>query len=308
MRIIGHQKQLFFLKKIVESGKVPHALLFCGQEKLGKKTIALEFISWLFSETSLNHPDFILITPPEKQSEEEPNSLQGNSAPTSASLHRQIQINQIRDLNWRLSLKPIKAKILVAIIDQAHLMTEEAQNCFLKTLEEPKTNSLLILITEHPNYLLPTIASRCEVIKFYPVKKKEIEDFLKEKGLAKEEITEITEASLGRPGIAIDLLENSEKLKERKQKIKELIKISNSPISLRFQYAKELSQNQNIKEILNIWLEYFRKLLISTMDKVSLEKMREIENILKNLQRTIFLLSTTNVNSCLALKILLMDF
>jgi len=290
--VIGHQKQIKFLQKMAESGEIPHALLFSGQEKLGKKTIAFEFISSIFGEPPASfaggrHPDFILVTPVVKESGE-----------------GEIQIDQIRELSWRLSLKPIKAKILATVIDKAHLMTKEAQNCFLKTLEEPKANSVLILITEHPYLLLPTILSRCETIKFYPVKNEEIKNFLKERGLSLKDIEEISEISLGRPGVAEEFLEDPEKLKAKKQRIKDLIKISRSPLFNRFQYAKDISNTPDLKDILNDWLFYFRNILISKSGNFALEK---VKNILNTLQRIIFLISTTNVNTRLALEMVLME-
>ena len=96
--IVGHRKQREFLKKIVKSGKIPHALLFSGPEKLGKKTLALELISSIFQEDHSQHPDFLLTDP----------------------IDNKISINQIRDLNWRLSLKSLKASFKTVIIDQAH--------------------------------------------------------------------------------------------------------------------------------------------------------------------------------------------
>lgn len=292
--IIGHKKQQYFLKKIVESKKIPHALLFVGPEKLGKKTMAWELISSVFKENLFRHPDFILITPETRHPKPERTSVRG-----------QIQIDQIRNLNWKLSLKPIGAPLLAAIIDKAHLMTREAQNCFLKTLEEPKGKTLLILITEHPNFLLPTILSRCQIIKFYPVIKDEIRNYLREKGLAKEKIEKIAEISLGRPGVAVDFLNNPQKLEQREKRIKELRKILNSPISLRFEYAKDLSQNQELKEVLSVWLSYFREGLVLGQNQAFTEKTR---NILNRIQETFFLISTTNVNTRLALEILMMEF
>ena len=135
--IIGHKKQQEFLERIIKEGS--RSLLFTGPESLGKKTVALAFFASLFEEKPLNHPDFILINP----------------------LEGKIRINQIRELSNRIALKPIKSPSFGVIIDQAHLMNKEAQNCFLKTLEEPKSNAILILVTEHPSFLLPTIFSRC---------------------------------------------------------------------------------------------------------------------------------------------------
>jgi len=304
--IIGHQKQLNYLKRMAESGKIPHALLFSGEAQLGKKTIALEFISWLFGGNPLLHPDFILIEPQEKHPEAERSSLRGSPAPSSALVRGQIQINQIRDLSWRLSLKPIKAKLKAVIIDEAHSMTPEAQNCFLKTLEEPKGNTILILITEKPNFLLPTIVSRCQIIKFYPVKKDEIERYLKnQEGLSKEEIEEILEIAQGRPGRAVELAFAKEKFEFYKKRTKELAKIFNSNLSSRFQYAKEISTKENLQEILEIWLNYFRNIFIKNCSTPS---AKHLGNILQQIQRTIYLISTTNVNPRLALEILMMNF
>jgi len=157
--IMGHQKQWRFLKQSVELNKLSHAYLFCGEERLGKKRIALEFVKLINGENfGLGHPDLILIEPERGE----------------------IKIAQIRELIQKLSLKPYSALFKVALIDQAHLMTKDGQNSFLKTLEEPKGRTLLILITEAPERLLPTIPSRCEIIKFSPVKEVEIKSYLRE--------------------------------------------------------------------------------------------------------------------------------
>jgi len=325
--LIGHQKQLNYLKKITESGKIPQALLFSGEAQLGKKTIALEFISRLFEEPDiskiLGHPDFILIEPQQKQ----------------------IQIDQIRELAFRLSLKPIKAQLKAVIIAECHSMTRDAQNCFLKTLEEPKGNTLLILVTDKPNFLFPTIISRCQIIKFYPVKKDEIKRYLKnQEGLSEGEIEEILEISRGRPGLSIELASSKDKFEFYKERIKELDEILNSNLATRFQYAKDLSGKTNLREILEIWLNYFRNIFIKNcssateLPKEAKVKMRtkfssptepqrgeggdegklrgrqtsstsleHLKNILQQIQRAIYLISTTNINPRLALEILMLE-
>jgi len=281
--IIGHKKQQEFLKKLTQAESIPHALLFTGSEKLGKKKIAFEFISSIFKENIFQHPDFTFI----------------------AAEQKQIKIGQIRDVNWKLSLKPVQAPFLAVVIDQAHLMTRQAQNCFLKSLEEPKSKAVVILITEHPRFLLPTIISRCQTIKFYPVQKKEIKDYLKTKDIKEEQIEEIVQICLGRPGLAVDFSQDLKKLEQRQKKIKELIEIISSPIAMRFKYAKELSESDELYETLSVWLSYFRKNLISDSDKFLRKKAREILN---RIQQTTLLLSTTNINTRLALEVLMMEF
>ena len=291
--IIGHQKQWQFLRKSLELGKRAHAYLFSGETQLGKKKFALEFAKLINGENfDFGHPDLILIEPYEG---------------------REIQIIQIRELIQKLSLKPYSAFLKVAMIDQAHLMNSEAQNCFLKTLEEPKGNTILILITEAPETLFPTIRSRCEIIKFYPVKISEIENYLESQGISKEKSKAIAKLSLGRPGLAIDFLTNPQKLENQKKVIEELIKISSgkTSLSLRFQYAKDLVMNPELSEILNIWLSYFRTLLLEQFLPPEVKKpeypFSKLKNIIKQIQNTIFLISTKNINPRLALEILMLE-
>lgn len=292
--VIGHQKQWQFLKQSVKLGKFSHAYLFSGQDKLGKRTIAYEFIKLFFgSDLTKPHPDFIFIEPTEKE----------------------IQIKQIRDLNWRLSLKPFSAPLKAVIIDQAHLMNTEAQSCLLKTLEEPRGETLLILISEYPEFLFPTIRSRTEIIKFYPVSKKEIEDYLEKQGVDKEKIRVLSQVSQGKPGVAIDFLNQPQKLKEREGLLNEIVKLTKSDLDFRFQYVKELSKIGDLKSVLDIWLFYFREVLISSLNRINTDKGRlsgssqlhKIKNILEKIQSTNFLISTTNVNKRLALEILILE-
>jgi len=314
--IVGHQKQWQFLRKSAEIGRTSHALLFVGQAQLGKKTLAIEFVESLFNENiqGKQHPDFIFVEPQKGK----------------------IQISQIREFIRRLSFKPLIAPFKAAIIDQAHCMNQEAQDCLLKTLEEPKGKAILILITEYPEMLFPTILSRCEVIKFYPVREIEIKKYLEDQGIFQKEIEELIRFSMGRPGVAIDFISEPRKLENQRKRIKDLIKFSNSELSARFQYAKDLSQDpQNTRKILDIWLRYFRNVLLarSTGQDPSNTERRErserseggderssstslqfnnysfsrIRKILKLLQKIIFLIQKTNVNSRLALEILMVE-
>lgn len=287
--IIGHQKQVRLLKKMIEAKKIPHALLFSGPEKLGKRTIALEMTSWLLKEPPKTHPDFIFIEPLKKE--------RGLG---------QIQIEQIREFSWRLNLKPIKADLIIGVINDAHLMTKEAQNCFLKTLEEPKTNALLILISHYPNLLLPTILSRCTEIKFYPLSRAEITKLLEEKGINANNMESLIEISLGRPGVIIDLFSNPQKWEERKFWLGQLNKLYRLSVFERFQLAKKLSQSEVLKEILEDWLVYFRHLLIKKALAKNLPFLN-LKNIIEKIHNTLYLISMTNINPISALEILMLE-
>ena len=173
----------------------------------------------------------------------------------------EIEISQIRELRSKLSLKSYSAPFKAAIIDQAHTLNEEAQSAFLKLLEEPKGLTLFILITSYPEMLLSTVLSRLERLRFCSSPQKYSGDDIKK-------ISEIRQGDLAE----------------------------------RFQYAKELSEDpQNLKKILETWLEYFREELLSDLRQTKTIK------ILKLLQTTHHLLSTTNVNRRLALEILMLE-
>jgi len=311
MEIIGHKKQREFLKKSAESDRISHAYLFCGQEKLGKKTIALEWVSWLFKEdlsslTLKGHPDLIFLEPTDP-----PSVKDSKEKPTGK---KEIRISQIRELIWKLSLKPYSAPYKAVIIDQAHLMNQDAQTSLLKTLEEPKGKTFLILITEMPESLFPTIRSRVENIKFYPVKKEEIKNYLKKQGILEKDSEEICKFSQGRPGVAVDFVSNPQKVNLFREKIKELDSVSDSDVAVRFQYAKNLSQNlETMKEVLDIWLSHFRTILFSMVGNRQPEKgnkkysLDKLKNILKLIQTTKSLILTTNINARLALEILMLE-
>lgn len=247
--MINHQKQWQFLKKSAELGRLPHALLFYGQKGLGKKALAIEFSRFLVGK--INPPDFILIEPQGKE----------------------IQIAQIRSLMQGLSFKPYLADFKIAVLNKAHLMTQESQNCFLKFLEEPTDKTYLILITEYPAMLLPTILSRVQKLRFFPEKDFEIED--------------------------------------NKDLISDLVKMSESDLASRFQYAKNIS-TEDLRGTLDIWLRYFRKIFINRLTGQRTEdfnqySLTKLKDIIRQIQSTNYLISTTNLNPRLALEILLIE-
>lgn len=272
--ILGHEKQLEKLRKIYELKKIPHALLFCGSSHLGKKTVAKEFISWFLQGKIDNHPDFILIEPETK----------GN-----------IQIEQIRELNRKISLKPFVAKIKTAIIDSAEKMTIEAQNCFLKTLEEPAGESMIILISEFPHLILPTIVSRCQLFKFFPVENQKIAEYLKKIGKNNEKIRKIVKFAGGKPGVAINLFQDPQKFKEIENIFETMEELPKKGTFFRFQYVKDLLSRFNFLEILEILIRFFREKFFFTQNETYFK-------ILKELQHVYFLALNFNLDQRLALE------
>jgi len=306
MEIIGHSDIWQFFKKTAERGNISHAYLFLGPDKVGKRTLAKKIIKLLnCQEKELNkrpcgvcdscrmvengsHPDFTFIEPEKKE----------------------IKIAQIRKLSWNLSLQSNFSGYKTAIVDNAHSMNNEAQSALLKTLEEPKGKAVIILVTAWPRLLLPTILSRTGKVRFSPVAKEEMVDYLEKNKVDKEKKEKLISLYLGSPGEIIDFLDNPEKLEKRNKIMKELENLIDSSLAKRFNYAKEKTKNyKELNEILNVWLEYFREKMIRAIKenysgKYSLKELRKITNLI---QDTIFLISKTEVNKKLALETILVE-
>ncbi len=150
----GHKRQLDLLENAFNQGVLAHGYMFAGPEGVGKRTIAkklaMKILGQETEQQNFFHPDFFEI-----------DGKQG------------IKIEQIRELIYKLSLKPYSAPYKVAVIDNADEMTLEAANALLKSLEEPKSHTIIILITSNSNKLPKTIVSRVQKINFGLVKGRE---------------------------------------------------------------------------------------------------------------------------------------
>lgn len=280
MEIIGHKKQKEIMSCLAKSQNVPHAILFSGPEKIGKKEIAIEFSKELL-EGDIN-TDFFLLEPEDNI----------------------IKIEELRILQEKLSLKPYNHKFKIGIIDNAHLMRKEVQNAFLKTLEEPRGNSILILITHFPSMLLGTILSRVQEIKFSLVSREDIEKYLIKLGAKKEQAKEISLISSGQIGKAIEYFKNPEKLEIFNEAIKDISSLARVDYYQRFNYAKKIAELDNIDEIIDIWQRYFRREMILMASKGN--DLKEIKELIKYIDKTRYLINSTNANKKLVLENLLL--
>ncbi|MBZ9573009.1 hypothetical protein KJA17_02425 [Patescibacteria group bacterium] len=322
--IIGHKTQWEFLERIAKTQRVPQAMLFSGQNSLGKQRVALEFVKLLNCETPLQnfkggqkrpcgecfsckniekerYPDLSIVRPQK----------------------REIQISQIRALQNTLNLGSQISSTKSVIIETAEALNTPAQNCLLKTLEEPKGKTLLILISSQPEMLLPTIISRTQILKFYPLSSSEMEEHFK--GKAPQVFLEkLIFLSAGLPGKAIDFLKDPEKLNSEIRRYQLIQKILDSKLSQRFSYLKKLFPEEdfavNLGSFLEILIRYLRQALLKKLQvgknypksfigfskslqnyhPIKLKKMIEISENLR------FLISQTNINPKLALENLML--
>lgn len=168
--IKGHEAAVMRLKNAIKNNKIAHAYIFAGPRNSGRSLLAKNFAKAL---NCTNQEDF-------------PCGTCVSCAKIDKGIHPDVKlltyggrggdiiIEQIRGIENEIILKPYEGRYKVFIIEDAHLMNTAAANSFLKTLEEPPANSVVILITERPSDLPPTIASRCQIIRVKPLSTEEL--------------------------------------------------------------------------------------------------------------------------------------
>ena len=251
--ILGNEKNKKILEKAINLKKMSHSYIFWGTEGIGKKIIAKEFAKQILCLGD-NKPDCKCKSCIEFDSENNPDFQLINSE------NDKIKIEQIREMQRKIAEKPIISHHKVYIIDSADKMTPEAQNCLLKTLEEPPEYIVIILICSNENNLLSTIKSRCTRLHFDKIENSEILDYINKNEPDKNISPNIIEFAQGSIGKAlklsenIEIYENVEKLIEQ-MKSKDLIDIMKSAEQL----YKSKEEIDFILEFINVILLKFGK-------------------------------------------------
>ncbi len=277
--IRGHGAAISFLKRSAANGRLANAYIFCGPAGIGKKLTALNFaktINCLEPDEalgcdrcpsckkidSLNHPDVRLVAPDKK----------------GAS----VKIDDIRIIIKDIGLKPYEAKTKVYIIDEADSLTEEAANALLKTLEEPSLDSTLVLITENPGRLPPTIRSRCQSVKFFPLDTAAIEDILAvSHNVERVKARVLAKISGGRVSEALKL-KDDDYFNKREHIIKTLLSKALSDLEF------DKMPRADLRAILNIMLTWYRDILVAKAGDQGLVNIDKRDLILMEAGKTGF--------------------
>ena len=206
LQTLGNSAATSLLRSAIEKHRIAPAYIFTGRPGIGKHQTALWFANTLLQVEGKPirgtvHPDLMSVEPTFNH-EGKLYTLQEATAQKIPHKSAQIRIEQVRQLTADLQRKPLYAKRSVAIVDQAELMTEAATNALLKTLEEPG-GSVLILVVNQIDRILPTIISRCQVIPFYPLNPVQMQQALELALPQCLECPELLEFAQGSPGQAI---------------------------------------------------------------------------------------------------------
>ena len=197
-----------------------------------------------------------------------------------------LKVEQIRDLQRTLSLAPYEAGYKIALLLRFEDANPSAANALLKTLEEPPPQVVMLVTASDVEALLPTIVSRCEVIRLRPLSIDGVSKGLQAWGVSEDEAKLLAHISGGRPGYAYTLSQNPELLNQRQNQFDALFRLLSASRVERFSYAEEISKDRDtIQSTLQTWLSLWRDVLLksagSTAPLTNLDRKDEIETLSK---------------------------
>jgi DNA polymerase III subunit delta' len=268
--ILGQSQPKKILTNALQNSSVAHAYLFYGPESVGKKKLAIALAKALNCKGTdpLDacdecescrkiergiHPDFFYLEPVK-------------STPTSREAA--IKIETIRELQKKLGFMPYEGRTKVVVIDSAELMNPQAMNSFLKTLEEPPSSTVLLLISSNPNRMLPTLLSRCQGIQFHRLAASDIQTIIQSQ--PQEEGEPWTESELAfrvhrsQGSVARALAEDLDEIENLREQLLEVLeKVSFDRMDIVFAFAKAWARHtEQLQPVLNELLGLIRDLAL----------------------------------------------
>ncbi len=295
--MLGHEWAVQMLRQQIAQQTTRHAYLFAGPPGIGRRTLALRFAQALncteppapgeacgkcrncMQIARQQHPDLVIVT-------KDPDAKLPWMDPMREGLHQ-------------LALRPYQSGFKVALFPGFQDATDNAANALLKTLEEAPSYAILILTADNLEQLLPTIVSRCEVLRLRPLPVERVEVFIEERIAAARAHGElpsgaeagaelIAHISGGRPGYALRLLEDPAALAFRQDKLNDLQALLLSTRLRKFSYAEKLAaEKDSLRDALLLWLSFWRDVLLraggSRTPVANIDRAEEIDALARRL-------------------------
>jgi len=323
-QVSGQSKAVILLERSIQVGRLSHAYLFVGPPLVGKMSLAINLAQAVNCEAK--NPPCGECAPCRRIASGKHADIQ--IIGLSSAERREISIEQIREMRTSASLPPYEGKQKVFIIDKADLLSHEASNSLLKTLEEPSPRILLLLLTAREQHLLPTIVSRCQRVELRPLPIAFIEEELRQHyEMPEPEAGLLARLSEGCPGWALRAIQDESILEERAQRLNTLISLTYASLKQRLTYAAELASQFNkgregVEGVLALWINWWRDLLmlkggndklitnidhetelLNQADKYSIRQIKDFIHQLRAASKQL----EQNANPRLTLEVLMLD-
>jgi DNA polymerase-3 subunit delta' len=320
--MLGHEWAVKLLKEHIVRKNLRHAYLFTGPYGVGRRTLALRFAQ------ALNCPRPISPGVPCRMCRTckliDQMQYPDLSVVQADQVGGMLKVDQVRELQHSLALAPFEGRYRVALLLRFEEANPNAANALLKTLEEPTSQVVLVLTAESAERLLPTIVSRCEVLRLRPLPLTLVQQGLQNIwGLPDDQARLLAQISGGRPGYALQLHNSPDLLVQRQTWLDDQTRLLSASRVDRFAYAENLAKDkETLRSALRVWLSYWRDVLLraggASGSIANLDREKEIEGVVTHLslgqsqemvaslERTLDLLES-NVNARLATEVLLLD-
>ena len=322
--VYGHDWAVTLLRNHVARNEMRHAYLFSGPQGIGRRTLALEFAKAIncLQPDGQGNPCGICSTC-RKFDQMQQVDL---SIVRSENVGGVIKVEQIRDLQHTLSLTPYDAAYRVALLLRFQEANANAQNALLKILEEPPLKVILLITVDAVDNLLPTVASRCEVLRLRPMPVAVLSRLLIEKyGMESDQAVQFSHFSGGRLGLALKMKDDISLTEQRQHWLAELERLVHSSRCDRFTFVEGIYRDRDkVRECLQLWLTYWRDVMIlaagSNVPLVNIDHTDQIRNLASvldlnsarqkvfDVDRAIQLMDTTNTNIRILTEVLLLDW
>ena len=327
-RVDGHDDAIDFLHKSLLHGRNRHAYLFVGAANIGKNTLAHNFAAALNCEAddldvrpcwdcasckrilSGNHPDMLYVAHDERTGK--------------------IKVDMVRELMKLLALKPYSSRYRIAILDDFDEAYPQAQDALLKTLEEPSSHAVLLLMAKSTEKVLSTITSRCQIIRLRPAPINTVADLLQKNGASVQDASLLARLSSGRTGWAMHALADESVMQGRGEALDTLHQALMGNRAVRFAIAEDMDKftkkegKPALQYILEIWQTYWRDLMLLTTNSdtgiCNEDRAEELHNLAVQLGAEDTLLALratrdmmhrtlqTNGNVRMALEVMFLDY
>ncbi|KAF0107562.1 MAG: DNA polymerase III subunit delta' [Anaerolineaceae bacterium] len=288
--LLGHEWAVDMLRQHILHDSARHAYLFVGPPGVGRRTLALRFAQALTCPApaapaipcgacrtckqieAMQYADLTVI-----QAEKEGGVL---------------KVEQVREVQHSLALKPYQGKYRVALFLRFQEANANAANALLKTLEEAPAHAILILTADTTEQLLPTIVSRCEILRLRPLPVEAVEAALKGRGSGDAQSRLLAHLSGGRPGAAFRMMGDPSALDFRNERLDDLQRLLSATRVEKFAFAEKLTNRkkeaeERFRDTLLIWLSFWRDVLVSASGSsaplVNVDRAAQVESLAKQL-------------------------